>query len=301
MNTTQLECFLSVANHLNFSRAAEQLQITQPAVSHQIKTLEDELGTVLFLRTSKRVRLTQEGNLFIPYAEEMLKLTGVSKARMRESRASKPMRFGMGCRSMGELRIFQEILHRLKNLEPELLPVIRLMPFDALENMLMEGDIQAMFTYEEAAPKNGVYRELARGPMAVVCAPDHPLAAFQQLEVEQLRGVGRLAAGRPPVSPVSLCAVQGQVIGGEQPGRVIFCENREVMDMLVGSGFAFSMAVDIPQLRTPGLCYIPIVGQEWVSFGVSYRSNDPNPVLRQFLRLLGEVMRETEDSKSNMK
>ena len=45
MNTTQLECFVSVANYLNFSRAAEELRITQPAVSHQIRTLEDELGS----------------------------------------------------------------------------------------------------------------------------------------------------------------------------------------------------------------------------------------------------------------
>ena len=41
MNTTQLECFMSVANFLNFSRAAEQLRLTQPAVSHQINTLVD--------------------------------------------------------------------------------------------------------------------------------------------------------------------------------------------------------------------------------------------------------------------
>ena len=63
MNTTQLECFLAVANCLNFSRAAEQLRLTQPAVSHQISTLEDELGVKLFKRTSKSVRLTQEGYL----------------------------------------------------------------------------------------------------------------------------------------------------------------------------------------------------------------------------------------------
>ena len=53
LNTTQLECFTEVANFLNFSRAAEHLRITQPAVSHQINTLEDELGVKLFLRTSK--------------------------------------------------------------------------------------------------------------------------------------------------------------------------------------------------------------------------------------------------------
>ena len=78
MNTTQLECFMSVSNFLNFSRAAEQLGLTQPAVSHQINALEDELGVKLFYRTSKQVRLTQEGHLFSQYAREILSLAGAS-------------------------------------------------------------------------------------------------------------------------------------------------------------------------------------------------------------------------------
>ena len=50
MNTTQLECFLAVAETLNFSKAAEMVNISQPAVSHQISSLEAELGVRLFLR-----------------------------------------------------------------------------------------------------------------------------------------------------------------------------------------------------------------------------------------------------------
>ena len=52
MNTTQLECFLAVAQNLNFSKAAESVALTQPAVSHQIRSLEEELGVQLFTRTS---------------------------------------------------------------------------------------------------------------------------------------------------------------------------------------------------------------------------------------------------------
>lgn len=59
MNTIQLECFLAVVDSLNFTKAAEAVQLTQPAISHQIQTLENELGTPLFLRTSKRVELTK--------------------------------------------------------------------------------------------------------------------------------------------------------------------------------------------------------------------------------------------------
>ena len=48
MNTIQLECFLAVGRHLNFSKAAEEIKISQPAVSHQIRSLEEELGVKLF-------------------------------------------------------------------------------------------------------------------------------------------------------------------------------------------------------------------------------------------------------------
>ena len=69
MNTIQLQCFVAVAEHLNFSRASEDLKMTQPAVSHQIRSLEDELEVKLFNRTSKSVALTQEGILFLADAQ----------------------------------------------------------------------------------------------------------------------------------------------------------------------------------------------------------------------------------------
>lgn len=65
MNTFQISCFLAVAEHLNFARAAEQLHVTQPAVTQQIHSLEKELGVSLFARTTRSVRLTQEGRLFL--------------------------------------------------------------------------------------------------------------------------------------------------------------------------------------------------------------------------------------------
>ena len=105
MNTTQLECFMAVSNFLNFSRAAESLRLTQPAVSHQISALEDELGVRrLFQRTSKSVRLTQQGYLFTQYAGEMLKLTRTARIRLQESRLTQPKPLGIGCRSVFELK-----------------------------------------------------------------------------------------------------------------------------------------------------------------------------------------------------
>ena len=74
MNTFQLECFLAVAENLNFARAAEQLNITQPAVTHQIRSLEQELNTKLFHRTTRSVSLTSAGILLMDDARQILQI-----------------------------------------------------------------------------------------------------------------------------------------------------------------------------------------------------------------------------------
>ncbi|MFR8087616.1 MAG: LysR family transcriptional regulator [Lachnospirales bacterium] len=71
MNTFQIDCFIQVAETLNFARAAERLNVTQPAVTHQIRSLEEELGVKLFRRTTRIVELTQEGILFLEDARNI--------------------------------------------------------------------------------------------------------------------------------------------------------------------------------------------------------------------------------------
>lgn len=71
MENFRLKVFRVVARHLNFSRAAEELLLTQPAVTQQIKALEDEYGVSLFDRSGGRITLTQAGECLLPYAEKL--------------------------------------------------------------------------------------------------------------------------------------------------------------------------------------------------------------------------------------
>lgn len=287
MNTTQLECFMAVANFLNFSRAAEYLRITQPAVSHQINTLEDELGVKLFHRTSKSVRLTQEGFQFTQYAGEILKLSNLSKARMKES-SQAPARLKIGCRNAAELRMLRPALRRLRLEQPELLPVLRLIPFDSLENLLAEGDVHLIFSFRESAPQKARYQELARCPVVCVCGEDHPLAAREQVTLAELRQAGRIAVCRPPICPQALFAHQSQAVGERATDQVLFCDHQETMTTLVETGYAFAVTVDFPHARLPGLRHIPIPECRPLSFGAVYLPGEATPDLRRFLELLRE-------------
>ena len=257
MNTTQLECFLAVADYLNFSRAAQHLRLTQPAVSHQVKTLEDELGVALFQRTSKKVRLTQEGHMFLQYAGKILQLSNISRMRVKGCYEARPMRLGLGCRSSADLRLLRPALERLRQEEERILPMIRL-------------------------------RELLRSPVVFVCREDHPLAQCETVTVEQLKEGGLIAACRPPLCPPSVFALQGQIVTSKPPEEVIFCESQEVLFTLVETGYAFSIMADFPQLRAPQLRYIPVEGCEPLSFGVSYLRGNRGQTLRRFLSVLEE-------------
>ena len=97
MNTTQLECFVTVAENLNFARAASILHITQPAVTHQIVSLEEELDAKLFIRTTRSVKLTPEGWSFLADAKNILNMTYGAKAKLAHQAREEVRFFGIGC------------------------------------------------------------------------------------------------------------------------------------------------------------------------------------------------------------
>ncbi|MGH8694185.1 MAG: LysR family transcriptional regulator, partial [Burkholderiales bacterium] len=84
MDFDQLETFLEVARHTSFSRAAEKRFRTQPAISSQIRALEEEVGARLFDRSGGKVSLTAAGKAFLKYAEETLAARRAIEASLAE-------------------------------------------------------------------------------------------------------------------------------------------------------------------------------------------------------------------------
>lgn len=87
MELRHIRYFMTVADELNFTKAAEKLMIAQPPLSRQIKDLEDELGTPLFVRKSRGLVLTEAGERFRQYANQILHLADQSMEDIREMNA----------------------------------------------------------------------------------------------------------------------------------------------------------------------------------------------------------------------
>ena len=279
MNTIQLECFLAVAEHLNFSRASEVLRITQPAVSHQIQSLEEELDVKLFKRTSKSVSLTQEGIQFLPDAQLILKTALSAKERLGQHEQFIP--FELGCHNRMELNLLPPILKKLTEFFPLLRPVIQIVPFPSLLSQVENKQVHAAFGIKEEQKKSSLYfRELCSAPMACICSPGHPLAQYDSLTKDQLSG---------SIIADPIFSIQNSIVAKLRPEQRYFSENMESALTLVKAQIGYTLYPDIIAAREPDLTYIPVTDIPKMSFGVYYRYDDDHPVLRRFLMLCREL------------
>jgi len=95
MNTELLLSFVAVAEHGGFSAAARALNRTQSAISLQIKRLEEQLGTPVFRRTSRKIELTPAGGTFLPYARRLLQLQDEAISAAAATEQAGPVRLGL--------------------------------------------------------------------------------------------------------------------------------------------------------------------------------------------------------------
>jgi DNA-binding transcriptional LysR family regulator len=176
-----------LAHELNFSRAAEQLNIVQPALSGQIKSLEDELGVQLFIRDRRSVSLTEVGRVFLPQAQATL---DQADAALRVARRAEQG-------DIGELRIsfvssvipeiLPNVIRKLRARYPKLQLHFHDMSTPRQIDALNDGRIDFGFL---RLPVNaaGLNIELIlEDPFVVVLPESHPLATQQAIAVDSLQ------------------------------------------------------------------------------------------------------------------
>lgn len=120
MEMRQLQYFLAVARHENFTRAAEQVHVSQPSLSVQVAALEEELGTRLFDRLGRKVALTQAGELFRQHAERALSELELAAEVVRELEGAKRGRLTVGALSTVNSYLIAPLVSRFKQRFPDI-------------------------------------------------------------------------------------------------------------------------------------------------------------------------------------
>lgn len=292
MNTFQLSCFLAVAETLNFARAAEHLHVTQPAVTQQIHSLEKELNVRLFRRTTRIVKLTEEGLVFLHDAQHIMALTQRAVKRFENPHDSwKIQTLSLGCYSYTLLFLLPPALEKLAALHPAVHPRLHVVPFQHLYRQLEEDDVDAVIGFREPASKkiSAVYKEIRKVPVVCVCSPSNPLCQRQSVALEDLEHE-KLVLLDPVKTQSDAAQLQGRLVGSHSPSELYFCESAEAAVILAQAGLGISI---LPELFIPPdstLSCIPIRSVDPVSFGLYYKSTQGKAVLRDLLGILKSTL-----------
>lgn len=285
MNTFQLQCFLAVAETLNFARAGELLNITQPAVTHQIKSLETELGTQLFKRSTHAISMTPAAFVFLEDARLMVGISERAKKRFSSKKQVALLPLTIGCHSLWQRNFLADILRALREEYPNFHPQLKMIPFQHLHQLLADGEIDSIVGFKDPNEKKSrvVFRELVKVPYTCFLAKDNPLAKKESLSAEDIKNL-RLVRLFPGKIPFSVEKYFRTMELENEPIDTYFCESVEAMLLLAKAGFGAAVIPALSTENTEGLAAIPAPDIPPASFGLYYRKQKNNEILHAFVR-----------------
>ncbi len=176
MADRRLQVFHAVAKHLSFTKAAETLFMTQPAVTFQVKQLEEYLNMRLFDRAQGRISLTPAGQLALEYAERILALSAELDTRLKEmsGQAAGPLLIGASM-TIGEY-VLPQLIGEFKARFPAVVPTLFVGNSEAVQDRVAERTLDLGFIEGDSHLSSLQSEVCCEDELQVVCAPSHPLA-----------------------------------------------------------------------------------------------------------------------------
>lgn len=256
-----LRYFVAVAEELHFGRAALRLHLAQPPLSQQIRKLEEILGYPLFLRTSRAVKLTSAGEVFLERAKRTLRSVQEDMDEARSIGRGEEGFLRVGFIGSAMLTPLPAMLGRYRRLYPKVNLQLHESYTSAVVQKLLKGELDAGFL-RDSGPASGLQIEpLFFEPFVAVVPKTHRLARYQTISAKELReepfvffspSAGTLAYEKP----VSLCEEHGF-----RPRVVQEAPQWLTIMRLVGAGLGVTIApACVKQIAAPNVACLSLRG-----------------------------------------
>ena len=186
MNINQLETLIAISKTMSFRKAGEMLNLTQPAVSAQIKSLEDEFKTVLIDR-NQPVTLTDSGRLFLEHAEKIVQQVEDLRQRLADLHDIPQGHIHLGTTTSIAIQILPRVLSYFQDQFPLIKTTIHSMPSTQImanvEHGLIDIGITCLYEKNPALETSILYYDTYE----LVVSPEHSLASSSHISVEALK------------------------------------------------------------------------------------------------------------------
>ena len=274
MTIYQLECFIAVAEELNFSAAAQRLFTTQPAVTYQINTLEKETGLHLFDRTTRRTKLTAAGQSFYLDMVQMTSFGRQALKKAQDIQAADRSHLVVGLRQLFDYGTFASILaeyqRQYPNAQVEVIPQSNRRPLEELRSGRL--DIGFFYATEHSSDRDVSFTPLFSLAYYVLMNPNCPLADRKALHLADLKGQSVVSSG---AFDSFLSACQGPSLE----------ELAQVGVILITMGTAMSIVPCLDDAVIPGITKVPLLDYPPVTVEIAAMRHTPRLEVQSFIEI----------------
>ncbi|MDJ0573410.1 MAG: LysR family transcriptional regulator [Pleurocapsa sp. MO_192.B19] len=288
MELRQLRYFVTVAQELHFGRAAERLQITQPALSKQIRVLETELEIELFIRTKRTVNLTKAGEVFFAQAKQLLRQAEEAIQLAKRTAIGEVGRLTIGFTATATYTVLPELIRDFRSRYPQVEVEMLQLCTEEQVAALNRGEIDLGFLHPPIDARGLEIYPILSEDFILVLPPQHRLIDKQSLFLKDLAAESFLLHPRQE-GPflydgfLKLCRQ-----AGFEPQIVKEVNSHQTRICLVAAGMGITfIPAGLQTSISNDLVYKPMEDLPIkLEFAAAWRSLATMPVLQEFLTLL---------------
>ena len=291
MELRHLRYFITVAEELNFSKAALKLYTAQPSLSQQIKDLEEDVGVQLLYRTKRKVELTEEGAVFLEQARLTLAQADKAVAMARQVSQAKQQMLRIGFVPVAEMKIFPYVLPNLRVQNPEL--KIELLSMNNTEQLrlLKKGELDISFTRNNVHSDEIESQFVLREPLIFLLPKDHPLAQYERIPVKALDGIDFIIPAAEQSQTLHLTILEFAKAHNVEFNIVQKADNILFNINAIGLGLGCTILPGyVAPLSMNNTVIRPLeVELPYLDLYVNYRKNNSSLAVTKFIELLTRV------------
>jgi DNA-binding transcriptional LysR family regulator len=294
MELRHLRYYLAVAEALNFTKAAEQLRIAQPALSRQVQDLEEEIGVDLLKRSPRGVTLTAEGKLFLEEVRDLLRRADDSVKNVRALARGEFGELNIAYAPTPTVEILPPALAAFQKTVPEVKVLLHDMSTDEIVDGLRNGGLQLAVTAWPVAEYHPEleFESLKTYPLCALLPGAHPLARLKTIPIEKVLAEPLITLNRKNYPDAHAMIEKLFRSLGMKPRIALECDSgtSAITAVESGRGIALSFPV-VKKVAGNRLRYRPVTGiSEVVPVGIVRAKNgDVTPAGEKFCAILRKV------------
>src|SRR5438046_2352009 len=303
MELRHLRYFLAVGEALNFTKAAAQLRVAQPALSRQMQDLEDEIGVDLMKRSPRGVTLTAEGKLFLEEVRGVLKRADESVEKVRGLARGEYGELHVGYAPSPTVEILPPALAAFQKTVPRVKVLLHGLSSDELIAGLQNATLElAVMVRQPVGDETaGIQFELLRTyPLCVAMTATHPFARLKSVSLDKLAAEPLVGFRRKDYPEYNRSLERLFASVHAKPRIAVECDSASslITEVEAGRGVALSSTI-FKLVAGKRLLYRPLTGTtEVVSVGIARAANgDVTPAGEKFCGILRKISNEANAAK----